>query len=80
MDFSLTFSTGERLYKTFDNQTDWAEREKTNTMSLKPAVNFALSKRVRGSVFYEQTLDDNKIRGKTTIQKFGINVNLEIRE
>lgn len=80
MDFSLTFSTGDRIHKTYDNQSDWVEREKTTTWGLKPAVNFALSKRVRGSVFYEQTMDENKVRGKTTIKKFGINVNLEIRE
>jgi hypothetical protein len=85
MDFSLTFASGDRTYQTFDTagggaNPSWVEREKTSNWSVKPAVNFALSKRVRGSVFYEQKQDENKISGKTSIMSFGINVNIEIRE
>ncbi len=84
LDFSLTFTKSERIAKSKDKISNvvaiWAERDKTSTWSLKPAVNFALSKRVRGSLFYEQSVDENSIRGKTTIKKFGVNVNLEIRE
>ena len=84
LDFSLTFSYGERLSKSYDSRTDgessWTTRDETTNWSLKPAVNFAFSKRVRGSIFYEQSVDQNQTRGTTTIKKFGVNVNLEIRE
>jgi hypothetical protein len=85
MDFSLSFSLGDQLRRSFETdftlgEKRWTERENSSNWSLKPAVNFQFARNIRGSVFYQQSVNQTKLSGKTTIKEFGINVSLDIRE
>jgi hypothetical protein len=63
-----------------DPVRDWQETNSTDRWSLSPRVNYSFSDRVRGGAFFEVGGTESKTIGKTSIQEFGINVNIQIRD
>ena len=56
----------------------YVEWTRMGKWSITPKVMYSFSSTVRGGVHFEYGQTDNKLMGKTTIQDFGINVNISI--
>ena len=56
----------------------YVERSRLSKWSITPKISYSFSSTVRGGVHFEYGQTDNIMYGKTTIQDFGINVNISI--
>lgn len=79
IDFSMGFnySKNKTLWKRGE-RGKYVERTRMGKWSITPKVSYSFSSTVRGGLHFEYGQTDNKLMGKTTIQDFGINVNISI--
>ncbi|MGP8321947.1 MAG: hypothetical protein ACT6FE_06460, partial [Methanosarcinaceae archaeon] len=79
MDVALTFSMSNQ--KTEQNRIGdkWEPTDETERYTFKPSMTYSFSTRVRGGMHFEVGKNKSKRVGETSIQEFGINVNISIR-
>lgn len=79
IDFQLTFSMNSNMtYNSLNNQ-GWVKTESREDWSLKPQLTYSFSKNVRGGMHFSIGKNKNQRIGDTSIQEFGLNVNIAIR-
>lgn len=82
IDFSFTFTTSTAVTELAtgdqENQT-FEEQDKTKRWSVSPRLTYSFSDRVRGGAFLEIGKTDSKRVGQTSVQEFGIDINIAIR-
>ncbi len=83
IDFNLTFTKSnvvtERSIAKVDGKDQFDVQDSTNRWSFRPSLTYSFSNRVRGGAFFEVGSTDSKRNGKTSVQEFGIDVNISIR-
>ena len=79
IDFSFTFtaSATSRKNKT-PGKDDFEEQDSTKRWSVSPRLTYSFSNQVRGGAFLEIGRTDSKRIGKTSIQEFGLDINISI--
>lgn len=79
IDFSITFaaSTSSRQNKA-PGKTEFEEQDSTKRWSFSPRLTYSFSNQVRGGAFLEIGKTDSKRVGKTSIQEFGLDINIAI--
>ncbi len=79
VDFSFTFtaSTSSRKNKA-PGKSDFEEQDRTKRWSVSPRLTYSFSNQVRGGAFLEIGRTDSKRIGKTSIQEFGLDINISI--
>lgn len=79
IDFSFTFtaSTSSRKNKA-PGKSDFEEQDSTTRWSISPRLTYSFSTQVRGGAFLEIGKTDSKRIGKTSIQEFGLDINIAI--
>ncbi len=82
IDFSFSFTAStvvtELATGDVENQT-FEEQDKTQRWSVSPRLTYSFSNRVRGSAFVEVGKTVSKRVGKTSVQEFGVDINIAIR-
>jgi cell surface protein SprA len=83
IDFNFTFTksdvTTERSITQVDGKDQFEVQDRTNRWAFRPSLTYSFSNRVRGGAFFEVGATDSKRAGKTSVQEFGIDVNISIR-
>jgi cell surface protein SprA len=79
IDFSFTFtaSTSSRKNKA-PGKSVFEEQDSTTRWSVSPRLTYSFSNQVRGGAFLEIGKTDSKRIGKTSIQEFGLDINIAI--
>lgn len=78
VDISVTFTMSKQ--KSEQNRIGkWEPTDESQRWTLKPTMTYSFSQRVRGGMHLEIGKNKNKRIGETSIQEFGINVNIAIR-
>ncbi|MBN2710047.1 MAG: cell surface protein SprA [Calditrichaceae bacterium] len=81
MNITVTYDASKN--KTFQRQRDqkkFEEKRSDSNWKLRPSATYRFSSRVQGSLFYETSTITNKVTGTTSINEFGISVNIAIRD
>ncbi len=79
IDFSMGFNYSKNRTEQKRGETGkYVEWTRMGKWSITPKVMYSFSSTVRGGIHFEYGQTDNKLMGKTTIQDFGINVNISI--
>ncbi|HEX9654627.1 MAG TPA: cell surface protein SprA, partial [bacterium] len=83
IDFNFTFTKSdvitERSLSQVDGEDQFEVQDRTNRWAVRPSLTYSFSNRVRGGAFFEVGTTDSERAGKTSIQEFGIDVNISIR-
>lgn len=83
IDFNLTFTKSdvvtERSIAQVDGEDQFDVQDRTNRWAFRPSLTYSFSNRVRGGAFFEVGSTDSERAGKTSVQEFGIDVNIAIR-
>lgn len=84
IDFNFTFTksdvvTKRSLAKDAEGNDQFEVQDRTNRWSFRPSLTYSFSNRVRGGAFFEVGATDSERAGKTSVQEFGIDVNISIR-
>jgi len=82
IDFAVTFTASKvvtELALGDDENPVFEEQDKTQRWAFSPRLTYSFSDRVRGGAFVEVGRTNSKRVGKTTIQEFGIDINIAIR-
>jgi len=78
IDLQVTFSMNKNAsYQNLRGQ-DWVETQFTESWNFEPRLTYTFSRNVRGGTFFKVGKNKNKSIGDTSIQEFGINVNIII--
>ncbi|HDL78275.1 MAG TPA: hypothetical protein ENH09_01740 [Bacteroidetes bacterium] len=79
IDFSMEFNYSKNKTEMKRGEMGkYVERSRLSKWSITPKISYSFSSTVRGGVHFEYGQTDNIMYGKTTIQDFGINVNISI--
>ncbi|RMF60076.1 MAG: hypothetical protein D6743_15505, partial [Calditrichaeota bacterium] len=83
IDFSFTFTASkdvvEQRRTQLSGEEKFEEQDRTTRVSFSPRLTYSFSNRVRGGAFIEFGTTNSKRVGKTSIQEFGIDINISIR-
>ena len=80
IDFSFSFSASTTTQENRQvASAEFVEANKTTRWSASPRLTYSFSNTVRGSAFVEVGKTNSKRVGSTTIQEFGIDINIAIR-
>jgi hypothetical protein len=65
----------------FRNQqgNEWVETDMRESWSFEPQLTYSFSRNVRGGMHFKLGKNKNKRVGNTSLQEFGLNVNISIR-
>ena len=79
MDLQLTVSMNTN--SSFQNLKgqDWVETDMRESWSIEPQLTYSFSRNVKGGMHFKMGKNRNKRVGDTSLQDFGINVNISIR-
>ncbi|MCG8604520.1 hypothetical protein MJD09_05900, partial [bacterium] len=61
-----------------DGVDQFEPQDRTDRWSVSPKLTYSFSNQVRGGAFLEFGKTDSKRAGKTSIQEFGIDINIAI--
>ncbi|MFQ6112517.1 MAG: cell surface protein SprA [bacterium] len=83
IDFTFTFTastvvTEQRLGRD-DGSSQFDEQDRTQRWSFRPSLTYSFSNQVRGGAFLEIARNKSKRLGTTSVQEFGIDINISIR-
>jgi cell surface protein SprA len=83
IDFNVTFTKSDVVTERSLTQIDGADKfevqDSTKRWAFRPSMTYSFSNRVRGGAFFEVGSTDSERSGKTSVQEFGIDVNISIR-
>jgi len=79
IDLQITVSMNNN--SSFQNlrSQDWVETDMRDSWSFEPKLTYSFSRNVRGGMHFKLGKNRNKRVGDTSLQEFGINVNIAIR-
>ncbi|MBN1348190.1 cell surface protein SprA [candidate division KSB1 bacterium] len=79
VDLSLNFSMSKQKSEQNRIADLWEPTDESERYTFKPSLTYSFSQRVRGGMHFEVGKNKSKRVGETSIQEFGINVNIAIR-
>jgi cell surface protein SprA len=80
MQFNLSLNTSSDIAFSKRSGSDkFEEQTKNRSFKAKPSVTYRFSPKVNGSMFFEQSISENKRTGTYSYFEFGVNVNIAIR-
>ncbi|MFZ5515446.1 MAG: cell surface protein SprA [Candidatus Zhuqueibacterota bacterium] len=79
IDFQLTFAMNNNTTFNSLNNQGWVTTDSREDWSLKPQLTYSFSQNVRGGMHFSIGKNKNQRIGDTSIQEFGLNVNIAIR-
>ncbi len=80
IDFSFSFTASNQVQENRQvADGDFVEANKTTRWSVRPQLTYSFSTTVRGGAFVEVGKTDSKRVGTTSVQEFGIDINIAIR-
>ncbi|MFQ5864419.1 MAG: cell surface protein SprA [bacterium] len=83
VDFTFAFTAStvvtEQRIGQDDSSSQFDEQDRTQRWSLRPSLTYSFSNQVRGGAFLEIGRNKSKRLGTTSIQEFGLDINIAIR-
>ncbi|MFQ5750666.1 MAG: cell surface protein SprA [bacterium] len=83
IDFSFTFTQSKVITEQSRTQLEgidqFEEQDRTERWSFSPRLTYSFSTQVRGGAFIEIGTTNSKRAGKTSVQEFGLDINISIR-